>query len=256
MYVDTPLIRVSHVPGRSEQLDAKTVLIRPNGKATGQILVPAELQDNLVDPCTRSRWARCGLHVGPHGSTRANAQGVISVSLYNWSPEYGLIIEEGDAIALVPDQWLKNLPVAKKIPLLAGTTLLRMKKELLPQIDGLPYFNPYKMDKHDYMEEVEYGALELKEYDFVVVQAAEHEPVPDRYTGIITSAVGRLLHNSARYVHGGSSGHLALEYKVFEPTMLKPGKPIAKLAIYKTPGLPPYTGALGRQNSLIPAIGH
>lgn len=250
---DAPLIRIFSVPGRSEKLNTKRVLIRPNGRATGQIPVSTELEDGLVDPCTRSRRARCGFHVGPNGSTRANPQGILSVSIYNWSPAYGLVITEEDFIALVPDRWPENFPLVKRIPLIAGHTFLQMKTALLPKANSIPYFDPYTMHMHDYMEEVRYGEIKLKAYDFLVVQAEQHEPVPDGCTGVITSAVRQWLHNSARYAHGGPNERLALEYKIFEPTMLNPGKHIANLAIYETPSSPPYTGELGKQNTLIPA---
>ncbi|MBI2053130.1 MAG: hypothetical protein HYT41_00075 [Candidatus Sungbacteria bacterium] len=178
----------------------------------------------------------------------------LPVILYNWSPSHALVVRAGDTIALTLLAWTDSLPLIETRLLTADAITLRMKESTLPKRRGIPCFDPHEVDIQECMELAPYERLYLKQGDFLVVSACERPFVPEGHIGLVASAKSGFHDNSARYVYPGSDGSIALEYKMLRSALLKPGQHLANLSIcYALEPLPPRTGGLGRQKSIIPA---
>lgn len=255
MYCDCPLATVAMSQGRSLQMDGQTVLIPPNGKAQGTVVVPERMRNQLLAPRARSRRARVGFHVMPLRGYAPDQSGILKVSVFNWSPSCSLILHKGDSIALTPLKWVETLPLVQKIPLTADGVYLHMNEDALPKIDGTPFFDPMTMDPEKYMVMEPYDRLELQEYGHLVIRVREQPVIPEHHIGFVSSAVKGLLQNSAQVVYPGSDGDLVVENKVFRPIRIEPGKHIANMTLHDASWLPSYEGSLGkRQGSIIPPL--
>lgn len=255
MYCDTPLIEVHAIPGESEQLDSETVLIFPRGTVRARVEIPEEMRFYAMTAHTRSRWARIGMQVAPVSPSIGQSSGVLAVLLSNWSPSHSLIVRTGNTIALAPYKWTElYLRLVETIPLTAGTTLLRIKEAVLPKRKSVPFFDPHEMDTQECIEIVPYDVLKLKKHDFVVIPVCERPLIPlDEHIGFITSAVKRLLQNSAQYDYAGSDGTRVMEFKALGSARIDPGMHIGDLSIYRTPSpLPTYQGVMGKRESIMP----
>lgn len=255
MYCDAPLIEILTSPRESERLDSETILISPRGTVVARVGIPKEMRHYDLTAHTRSRWARIGMQVQSISPMIAQPWGTLAVLLSNWSLSYSLIIRIGDTIALAPYEWVAlYLKPVRTIPLTADATSLRMKEAVLPKRRSVPFFDPHEMDIQECMEIVPYDVLKLKKHDFLVMPVCERPTIPlDGHIGFITSAVGRLLQNSAQYDHAGSYGTRVMEFKVLQSISITPGAYIGNLTIYATPApIPPYQGILGKSESVAP----
>jgi len=260
LYCDCPLTNVHEIPKKSIQLDEKTVLIFPGGKAWAAARIPNEMVGHPVLPHTRSRHARIGMQV----TTRSHEARLIEshtrrqhieVSIFNWSWSYGLMLHEGEGVTLATSGRIKKLPLAERIPLTADGTVLQIKKHLLPKWDEwMAFMDPFTMDISAYAVAVAYHTgIALEPQDFLTFQTRERPTTPDGHIGIIKSAIPGTQQNSADLDYHGSEGHRAIELKSFlkDPLQIRPGMVIAVLEVYRAPtSLPPYNGALGRSPSI------
>lgn len=257
LYCDCPLIDVREIPEKSVQIDEKTVLIFPGGRARATVRIPDEMVGHPVLPHTRSRRARIGMHVARSHETRLaeskTERQYLKISVFNWSWSYGFMLHEGEEITLATSGRIKKLSLATRIPLTADL-VLQIKTHLLPKWDGwMAFIDPATMDISAYASTAPCINISLEPHDSLVFQTREQPVTPDGHIGVIVSALPGTQQNAANLDYQGSNGYRAIELRsvLAHPQSISRGMQIATLVLYRasTP-LPPYTGEFGKRSSI------
>lgn len=242
LYQDCPLQRIQPIARASYQLEEKTVMICPRGRARGRISIPLSLRGWPITVLTRSRWARIGLDteiIGAAGHRR------VGVTLYNWSHDYGLVLRAGDRVCtLARMDVIRTLPLADAVDLTADCISVKVRARSLPKIpisdhqppaSWLPFINLSAMDAFPHTEDAPYDALDLEPRDMWITRSRERVWIERGCIGYLEAAMPGLVHGSSRLVYAGSSGALVLEFRALYRMLVYPGAHVATLMVYRLP---------------------
>ncbi len=266
MEVDAPIFKI-----RSEGLKKHKngFLLPPGGIAYAEIRIkdiPVELRKSpFMGVASTSTFARHGIEImRSHADfQRALSNGVSSriiAIIHNVGRRHALV-REGDPVRIMHTlHAFAAKGESSHQPLHLGNEVLVLDEGKLPTFsDGKikrPYLDPrLKGKKSPFVSKPVGKGLKVKPGDFIVVSAEELLEIPRDMFGHVFVGHDALSHLSAKFIHSGFKGRIALEFLVTKPALLRKGAVVARLGLVQPNGaveLKQYTGRYQGQKSALP----
>ncbi len=253
MYRDVALTALEPIAGKSIRV-GNAVYLFPNGEARAKVEIPPELVGWELTAHACSGFARVGFQVecDPERPMSGD-QKYLHTIVSNWSNHYGLKVHSGERIALCASDRIKKLPLAQEMLLTTSGNYLAVEANQLPQIDGMPFWDPHDEQRSRYVKEG-HGMIDFQPDDFRAVRTRERPAIPPNHIGLIASVIPGVQHSTSNLMYQTSNGPLILEIKSFrgDSIQVPPGTHIATLRIYESNyPLPKYNGRLGKSDSVM-----
>jgi hypothetical protein len=188
--------------------------------------------------------------------------------IHNWSAT-PVLIREGDPARLINSAELigatthatvlstnpRTSAVGKLMNLHASDQVVRINTSALDKVNVAGREVAY-VDPHSPRFKTEkFKKLRVEPGDFVVIATKENYSVPAGHVAFVHSAADDLHHTSARLVHSGSSGILALEFQALRKRTIKPGDHVAFLTAHAVNvDRPAYSGRYDGQKTPSPKV--
>lgn len=254
---------------------AKGLLLPPGGLARATVPIPKSFRNAFtLSAHSTSTFARCGINIVHTQTglrqqlTRRTLPQTMQVMIHNWSAT-PVLIREGDPVRLINTAELMGSTahatalstapatraVGKLMKLHASDQVVRVNTSALNTVRVAGCEVAY-VDPHNPQFKTEkFKQLHLQPGDFVVIATRENYSVPAGHVAFVHSAADDLNHTSARLVHSGSSGILALEFQALRKRTIKPGDHVAFLTAHRiNSDKPAYRGRYAEQKTPAPKV--
>jgi deoxycytidine triphosphate deaminase len=265
--VDAP---ISRIHGEGFVKHKGGYLLFPQSFMRAEILlkdIPPELRKSpLMQVCSSSTFARHGVEIGRSMSEfqRSFEKGVvpkiIELGLVNFN-RFPVLVREGDPVRVMSDlHAFAGTRGSVNSKLRLGNEVLELNARKMPvvRVGGkhVSYLDPRLKGKDSPFAPRGIGrGLDVKIGDFIVVLSRDEVSVPKDRFGHLSIARDGLHHLSAKFLHSGFRGKVALEFMVHDNFTLKPGDVVANLHLIRPHGaveLKQYKGKYQEQKTAKP----
>ncbi len=268
-YLETEVGMRGLTPVSNAVLANNGLLLMPGGFATATVPIPKSFRKAFrISPCSTSTFARCGVNILEDQRnlqrqlSRDQLPPTMQVRIHSWS-SVPVMLREGDPCRILNTAELvsratnpRTRSIQNQVRIQAGDEIIRVNRGALPVVnisgEAVRYVDPHAPNFNDQFEVEKFKKLKVKPGDFLVVLSKQRARVPVGHVAWVHAARDDLMHTSARLIHPGSRGKIALEFLATRQATLKPGHHVASFTLHPIDSKTVYTGRYQEQETAAP----